>query len=182
MRTGIDALRSVMDYAYEILGEPWRIREIGEQGTFKRPAVRIGATTSAQHTGNREIIETVQGFALHAFPEPGATAMASRIVAGAVEDELLKGVRAGAGTLGRAQRIPLWDYAAVGEAEAPTAEARRHTDYIRVVDLDSELVQSPTDELLFTVSLNMRLRWLQEGDVVEDGPNLTSVVLDLDLS
>lgn len=179
MRTGIDALRSAMDYAYEILGDPWTVREIGEEGTFKRPAIRVGTTTSAQHAGNRQIIESTQGFAMHAFPVPGSTPMESRILAAEVEDTLLKGLRAGAGELGRASRIPLWDYSGVGEAEVP--EERWHTDYLRIIDLDSELVQSPSDERLFTVSFDMRLSWRQEAEVTEDGVLVNDVVLDLDL-
>lgn len=166
MRTSIDVLRSVKRYVAEALGEDWEVRLLVEEGTFGRPAAQVLEATGQTITGPSHTMDVIQTFVVHAFPVKGDTVMESLLEASAVEDTFVRALRIGIGE-GRAARIPLYDYEGVPHDAGSTARAPQ--DYARILDLEISRTQSPQDELLFTVSAEVRLGWRRDGQIPSSG-------------
>lgn len=166
MRTSLDALRSMKRYVATSLGEAWEVRLLVEEGTFGRPAAQVMEATGQTITGPHHTMSVVQTFMVHAFPVPGETVMESLIAAGEVEDNLVRAFRIGVDK-GRAARVPLYNYDAVPHNEGSTA--RHPQDYARILDFEVSRTQSPQDELLFTVSAEVRLGWERDGQILSTG-------------
>lgn len=156
MRTSIDIMRSLKRYVAEALGDEWEVRLQGEQGTFRRPAAQVIVATGQSITGPAQAMDMLQTFDIQVFPLPGETVMDSLINAGEAEDALVWAFRSGVGK-GRAARLPIYDYAAVGGAEGSTT--RQHPDFAQIRELEIDRVQNPSDELLMSVSAKVRLGW-----------------------
>jgi hypothetical protein len=162
MRQSLDVLRSLGFYTAQILGPVWDVRWSAEQGTFSRPSAVIQATTTETVTAPRATLqESIQSFTVQAFVEPGEGVAESLVAAHRVAQQLTAGFSVGQG-LGRAARVPLWNYDAVPWDEGSTA--RNRPDYAQIRDLQVDPRQNPSDELLFTVVVNMRLRWFRNGE------------------
>lgn len=166
MRTSLDVLRSLKRYVATSLGEEWEVRLLVEEGTFGRPAAQIMEATGQTITGPHHTMSVIQTFMVHTFPVPGATVMESLIAAGEVEDNLVRAFRIGVDR-GRAGRVPLYNYDAVPHNEGSTS--RNPQDYARILDFEVSRTQSPQDELLFTVSAEVRLGWERDGQILSTG-------------
>lgn len=160
MRSSVDVLRSLKRYVAQALGSEWEVRLLVEEGTFGRPAAQIMEATGQTITGPSHSSDIVQTYMVHAFPEPGETVMESLLAASEVEEHLFEAFRIGIGE-GKTARLPLYDYSATPATEGSTT--RRHPDYAQILDLEISRTQSPTDELLFTVSAEVRLGWRRNG-------------------
>ena len=166
MRTSIDVLRSLKRYSAIALGNEWEVRLLVEEGTFGRPTAQIGEATGQTITGPAHTMDVIQTFVINAFPEPGTTVMESLINASATEEALVQAFRVGIDK-GRVARVPLYDYENV-DASSPST-ARRDPDYARILDLEISRTQSPSDEVLFTVSVEVRLGWRRNGRLPSQG-------------
>lgn len=160
MRTSLDILRSLKKYVAQALGEKWEVRLLVEEGTFGRPAVQVMEATGQTLTGPSHITDVVQTFMIHAFPVKRSTVMESLIEAAEAEDILVRAFRIGIGE-GRTARVPIYDYDDVPHDAGSTTRAKQ--DYARILDLEISRTQSPEDELLFTVSAEVRLGWRRDG-------------------
>lgn len=160
MRTSIDILRSLKRYIAIALGPEWEVRLLSEEGTFGRPAAQIMEATGQTITGPSHASDLVQTFMVHVFPVPGDTVMESLLAASEAEEKLFQAFRWGIDK-GRTARLPLYDYAATPLDEG--SSTRRTADYARILDLELSRTQSPSDELLFTVSAEVRLGWRRGG-------------------
>lgn len=177
MRRSVDALRSLKRYVALGLGDDWEVRLAVEQGTFSRPAAQVLAATPQQISGPKYVMDIVQTFAIHAFPEPGNSVEESLFIAAEAEDSLLTALRIGVGD-GHAARVPLYDYENVAFDEGSTN--RNYPDYARVLDFSLNRIQNPSDELLFTVSAEVRLGWRRNGLVASTGRTASEVRLNID--
>lgn len=160
MRTSIDVLRSLKRYVAIALGEDWEVRLLVEEGTFGRPAAQVMEATGQTITGPNHTMDVIQTYMVHAFPVKGSTVMESLLAASEVEDTLVRAFRIGIDK-GRAARIPLYNYESV-PANAGSSD-RTPKDFARILDLEISRTQSPQDELLFTVSAEVRLGWRRDG-------------------
>ena len=160
MRTSIDVLRSLKRYVAEALGEEWEVRLLVEEGTFGRPAAQVMEATGQTITGPSHTMDVIQTFMVHTFPVKGDTVMESLLAASEVEETMVRAFRIGVGE-GRAARLPLYDYDSVPHDAGSTS--RNQPDYARILDLEISRTQSPQDELLFTVSVEVRLGWRRDG-------------------
>lgn len=173
MRTSIDALRSLKRYVAVALGPDWEVRLQAEEGTFKRPqAIILEPPGGAQVTGSAHSSDLVQTFVVHIFPERGNTVMESLTGAADVEEIIFNAFRSGVGK-GRVARMPLYDYEAVGPEEP--SDARRGTDFAQVLALSVERKQSPSDELNYTVTTEVRLGWRRNAGLPSSGRVATEV-------
>lgn len=177
MKTSFDVLRSLKRYVAIALGEDWEVRLQVEEGTFIRPAAIITDTPGGQSIdGPRRAMDIVQTFSINAFALPGATVMDSLAAASEVEETLVHAFRVGVGE-GKAARVPLYDYDAVPVTDPSTS--RNAPDYARILDLSVARVQAPTDELLFTVTVEVRLGWRRNADVPFTGRTATEIRFDI---
>lgn len=175
MRTSIDVLRSLKRYVSIALGDEWEVRLLVEEGTFQRPAAQVMEATGQTLTGPSHTFEAVQTFMVHAFPRSRDTVMESLVEAGKCEDALVRAFRIGVDK-GRAARIPLYDYEEVPHTAGSTS--RLDQDFARILDLEISRTQSPQDELLFTVSAEVRLGWRRDGRL----PSVGRVAQEINLT
>jgi len=167
MRTSIDVMRSLKRYVALALGEAWEVRLLVEEGTFGRPAAQIMEATGQTLTGPFHSVDAIQTFMVHAFPVERETVMESLLGAAEVEETLLRAFRMGGVDEGHAARLPLYDYDDVASHQG--SSARTPKDYARILDLEISRTQSPEDELLFTVTAEVRLGWRRDGQLPSDG-------------
>jgi hypothetical protein len=172
MRTSIDILRSLKRYTAEALGDDWEVRLLSEEGTFSRPGAQVMEAGGQATTGPSHTMEHTQSFSIHAFPEPGGTVTQSMIFAAEAEEQLLIAFRVGVGE-GRAARLPIYDYTSVPHDAGSTT--RGHADYARILDLEIRREQSPSDELLFSVAVEVRLGWRRNAALTSQGRVLQTI-------
>lgn len=177
MRRSVDALRSLKRYIALCLGEDWEVRLAVEQGTFSRPGAQVLAATPQQISGPKYVMDIIQTFSVHAFPRSGSTVQESLLLAAEAEDLLVEGLRIGVDE-GKPARVPLYDYDGVAFNESSTT--RNYPDYARVLDFSVNRIQNPSDELLFTVTAEVRLGWRRNGLVASTGRTATEVRLNID--
>jgi len=176
MRTSFDVLRSLKRYVAIALGEEWEVRLQAEEGTFSRPAAIITDAPGGQTIdGPRRAMDIVQTFSINAFPVPGPSVMESLEAAAEVEETLVHAFRVGVGE-GKAARVPLYDYDSVPVTDGSTS--RNRPDYARILDLSVGRPQSPSDELLFTVTAEVRLGWRRNADVPLTGRTANEIRFD----
>jgi len=177
MRTSIDVLRSLKRYTAIALGEDWEVRLLQEEGTFSRPAAQVLQATGQQITGPHHAMDIVQTFSIHAFPEAGDTMESSLLAAAQAEELLVYAFRVGVDK-GKAARVPLYDYDGVPFNEGSTT--RKRPDYARIIDLEISRIQNPSDELLFTVTAEVRMGWRRNALLESEGEVATDVVITQD--
>jgi len=177
MRTSLDAIRSLKRYVAIALGDDYEVRLLTEQGTFKRPAAQVMDTTANDLTGPRHTIDNLQSFSVHVFPEPGESVQESLGLAAVVENTMTDAFRIGLAG-GHACRIPLFDYEDVAWDEG--TDARSYPDYLRVRDCSVQRVQNPTEELLFTVTCDLRLAWRRVGEPDQGGVTAERLTVGFD--
>lgn len=175
MRTSLDVLRSLKRYTSIGLGDDWEVRLLVEEGTFQRPAAQVMEATGQTLSGPNHTFEAIQTFMVHAFPRSHDSVMESLIEAGKAEDQLVRLFRIGVGE-GRAARVPLYDYDEIDHTSGSTSRLRQ--DYARILDLEISRTQSPQDELLFTVSAEVRLGWRRDGRL----PSVGRVAQEINLT
>lgn len=177
MRRSVDALRSLKRYVALSLGDEWEVRLAVEQGTFSRPGAQVLTATPQQITGPKYVMDIVQTFSIHAFPNQGNSVQESLLLAAEAEDALIQGFRIGVDE-GKPARVPLYDYEGVAFNEPSTS--RNYPDYARVLDFSVNRIQNPSDELLFTVTSEVRLGWRRNGLVASSGRTAREVRTNID--
>lgn len=173
MRTSLDALRSLGRHVGEAvapLDGDWTVTTATEGGAFNRPAVTIQPSAPVVANGSVLVIDNTQAFAMNVFPEidEEGDAYANMTTAYRLEEALKRAFVAGS-VSGRAWRIALWDH-----DEVPADESsghRRAQDWLRVLDFSSRLLQSPSNELAWSVNCELRLSWRSDGQ--QPGPEKT---------
>ena len=176
MRTSVDILRSLKRYTAESLGDDWEVRLLVEEGTFKRPGAQVMEAGGQQITRPAHTMEVIQSFTVHAFPVPGNSVTESLLAAAEAEEELVLAFRVGVND-GKAARLPIYDYDGVPHDGGSTTRA--HPDYARILDLDIRRQQSPSDELLFTIAVEVRLGWRRNAALTSQGRVARAVTYDL---
>jgi hypothetical protein len=168
MREQYDVLRSWARYLAVALAtlDPdadWDVRLAEEQGTFERPfcmAYRAAPVSTRSANRYRADVSGLYGALL--YPEPLGDAHESleraERAAGAVERAFREGVG-----LGWPQRVPLYDYAAVGGSA--TTDRRAYCDYLRLSDLTIDRQPDDDDETLHTVTVSARLGYAARGRI-----------------
>lgn len=118
MRTPFDVHRSLKDYVYEMLGEPYEVRLADEDGTFERPFAMVWPTGDQLTSGGRYHPDIIQPFQVTCYPAPAATPEESLALAARCEDALWRGFKLGVGLLA-VPKAPLIELQA-GGAFGPT--------------------------------------------------------------
>lgn len=163
MRTMSDVHRSLARFAAAALGSDWEVRMSDDGGAWKRPAVLVIPTGPLSDAGGSQFVsELVQPWAMYAYPpvgtSPDDSLLKAQVIADKVNDAVRFGVVAGVQVdKARPLRIPLYLYDGVALGTAATVRAP--SDYLRVSDLAVETVQDPNSRALFTVTVELRLRW-----------------------
>lgn len=165
MRTGTDVLLSLTRHAAAALGEEWEVRPAAEEGTFGRPAAQVTATSPQAITGSRRWLEIVQGFAIYAYPAPADSIVKSLIAVGQAEESLIGAFQGASVGEARTAELPLYDYDGVGEDQS--SAARRPSDFARLTDFNVTRTQNPDDERLWSVLVELRLRWTRDAEPSE---------------
>jgi hypothetical protein len=180
MRTSYDVLRSLKRFGSVILGDDYEIHEAGDEGATARPMMMVKPTATATISGPRHTMEYTQPFALYAYPEPGETPYESLHVASTVEEGLITAFRIGGIGEGHPGRVPLYDYDSVGADEG--SDARNEPDYARLLDFNIERMQSVEDELLWTVTAEVRLGWYRSALLLSGERTAQEVRIEIDES
>jgi hypothetical protein len=185
MRTALDMLRSLARYTYEVLGPEWEVRPLAEQGSFERPHAVVEPAGGQVITGPPHTVDIVQPYVIHAFCEKKASPPESLHEAARVEELLWLGFRRngnrpqprlpGPASYARPGLVPLWDWEDVDFTQG--SDVRRDPDYAAIRDLTIERVQTPSDELLYTVTAEIRLNWRRDG-VLPDGKTAREMRID----
>lgn len=174
MRTSEDALRSLKRYVSAILGDAWEVRTPDDEAAFVRPFARVQfAGPMNMMAGSQFVAEMNRPFTVLAYPPPGETIGDSVLAAARVEDAIFQGFRAGGVGGGRPLRVPLFDYAGVPNTDGSVA--RFGSDFMRVADLSVNSVGDPENAALWTVVVDIRLRWARTAAVVSGGKVVESV-------
>lgn len=172
-RTGVDALRSLKRYVAVALGDAWEVRLAREEGAFDRPFCRVWqvAGTTYPLTGGKWLADIVSPFVIAAYPVAGATPDDAFLGAQAVEEQLFHTFRAGVGD-GHPLRVPLCSYngRALDEPGVWNPPA-----FMRVSDLSTQPFQDPDDNLLWTVTCDVRLTWRRLAATIPQTPALDGV-------
>jgi hypothetical protein len=167
-RTIEDALRSVRKHLAEVLVEVggrwlqtgdagWEVRYWDDRGTFELPFARVSAIGPDTVTGPPMYAEVSQPMTIHLYPHPAEDTEHAILQADRLRGVIQTALHFGAAR-GRALRIPLWDF---GEATGlyDDSEARRSSDYLKVVGLGTERLIDPEDDRYAWVVVNFRAQW-----------------------
>lgn len=183
MRSVADALRSVKDYVYEVLGEPWEVRlwaERGEVTSWLAVVKRVGPTLQA---GTSRLTDLTQPLVVYAYPEPQPTVEESLVLASGVEQALLDGFGSRGAVLGRPRRIPLWDYDGVpATGVAAKSEVRYPSDFLRVVDCGAAQFPDDDDPRRIAVTCDLRISWRRTGRLPYGDRTVRSVTTQVEQS
>lgn len=171
MRTGRDAIRSLNRYVALALPD-WEVREAAEEGTTERPFAQVKATSpQTGPTDDVRVASVNQSFTIYAYPAPDPShVLASRDAAADVEDALWSLFAQGLDE-GRPYLVPLYDHDAT--PWDVSSDQRRAVDFARVQDLSVSVEQSPDDESLFTVLVEVRLWWRRNAAVPSVAKRIT---------
>jgi hypothetical protein len=163
MRTTLDALRSLTKYTGESILDAvvWETRLAIEEGTFRRPFCRVGLAGPTQYSGPSYHQDAIQPCTLHLFPTPQPNPELALMAALAIEEGLYQGFLVGR-DLGRARRIPLWDFDGVDLDH--TSTKRSYCDYLRINDLSVGRRVDPENEQNVVVTADIRVNWRRRAD------------------
>lgn len=162
MRSARDVHLSLNRYVSLALGDDWEVRPAAEQGMTERPFAVVEAASPSNHAADAgvHITEINRQFNIFAYPLTDA----DDVLAGQYQAELiaerLENLFSGGIDEGRPMLVPLYDYDST--PHTASSDQRRTVDFAKVLDLSTDVNQSPTEEHLFTVLAEVRLRWRRD--------------------
>lgn len=175
MRTAEDVLRSLKRHVWTALGDDYEVRIEGEEGAFVRPFARVITANEAEFADTTRFLTTmVQPYAIYVYPPAGLDAQDARLIAAATEEDIYQAFKVGIAD-GRPDRLPLYDYDGVPTTEGVVG--RGQSDFARVTNLTVGPMRDPTDNRLYTVVVNLRLRWNRTTEPVRGGRVVEDVIV-----
>lgn len=155
MRTERDAVRSLARYMSRSFGDEWEVTFMQDEGTFKRPGIRIVPATTVA-TGSSHTAELIMPVVVYAYPAEGDTIEDGFDNAMAAKEQLWQTFFIGVEE-GRPMRVPLYDFDGTPIDEGSIL--RRYPDFMRVLDCSIQHTQAPEDETKWTAFAEIRLGW-----------------------
>jgi hypothetical protein len=165
-RTFRDVHLSLLEYLAHLLPSSWDVQPVRREPQTRPLCVcqPVGAVPSS---GTAYVREFVQAFEVLAYPPgvDGDVAAAAHLAMN-TKQLLLRAFDSGAGTgrnRGYSMRVPLFDFAEVADDEELPPDQQPH-DYLVVQALDGDARQDPEQDDLWTVMLDFRVNWRDDGD------------------
>lgn len=199
MRTSTDVLRSLVVYLAQSLGNEWEVRPADEEGAWNRPHCKVSPATPLRATTQSiVVIDCTQTFGVVCYPAEKPSPLESRMEAERVTELLFQAFLVGTHTAsygrkhniglpdkswqrGHPCRVPLYDFDGIELYEAVEAGDRDPRDFIAVIEPPTFGVVEGTarteeEETLYTVTGELRCRWMRSGAIITDSPTVEEVV------
>jgi hypothetical protein len=159
---------SLLQYLSVILAPPWDVQPQRREPQTRPLAVcrPVGPSPSA---GTAYLRDYTQAYEVLAYPPAAAEGdvRGSGLIAAATKGLLLRAFDTGAGTgrfRGYSMRVPLFDFTGVADDEDLPVDALP-IDYLVLSNLDGEARQDPERDDLYTVLIDFRVSWRDDGDL-----------------
>lgn len=180
-RDFLSAHRSLQRYVSTVLPEPWDVQPARKEPQTRPLAVvrPLGANPS---TGTAYVREYSPPFEVLLYPPTAGEGepWSNEQVAHLWFRKMFRAIEAGHGDgpdKGYSMRIPLYDYTGVPMDSGLPSDAIP-IDYLCVQGLDGMVRQDPQQDDLYTVAIDFRLNWRDDGDLSRfDGATLQGIGL-----
>lgn len=159
-----DVMRSLKRYVASILDQADDVYDVrlGREEYTQRPMAVVRTLGDTLFSGPRHTMDITQPFELFVYPtiddpdEPVTNSLKAQRTAQLLAEGFSSGVLPG-----RSMRVPVWSYEGVAWNAAASGP---QVGFAAVEGLSAQVAVDPDDDSLFTVMINMRLKWRAAAD------------------
>lgn len=163
----VSAHRSILRYVSTVLPAPWDVQPMRREPQT-RPLAVVQPLPSLQSGGTAYLRDYQIPFEVLAYPvgAEGDPWTAARLAQACLQT-ILRALDSGHGTgrdRGYSMRVPFYDYSDVAEGQ-DVPDDREPFDYLSLSALDGSARQDPDRDDLYTVLIDFRAAWSDDGDL-----------------